>query len=123
MLLKSDDSLYRIDAKWLGPKGNTLPFAARYSAWAMAFAGVFVFLAVFRKAGLPFSPFTAVLCIALSVGVTALVHRRIDAERPVRAVAADFWHEVKTPRPPTAVHVTLTVPSRRRLPALGRGRP
>ena len=43
MRLRPDDEVYRVDAVWLGPRGMTLPWSARYSAygiWLVLFIGI-----------------------------------------------------------------------------------
>ena len=35
MRLRPDDEVYRVDAVWLGPRGLTLPWSARYSAYGI----------------------------------------------------------------------------------------
>lgn len=43
MQIRPDDEVYRVNAVWLGPRGFTLPWAARYSAygiWLVLFLGV-----------------------------------------------------------------------------------
>ena len=46
MLLRPDDEVYRVDAVWLGPRGLTLPWTARYSAY-----GIWLVLFVSDAAG------------------------------------------------------------------------
>ena len=41
MRLPVDDEIYNVDAVWLGPPGKTLPFRARYVAYAV---GAVIFL-------------------------------------------------------------------------------
>lgn len=35
MLVRPDDEVYRVDAVWLGPRGMTLPWSARYTAYGI----------------------------------------------------------------------------------------
>ena len=100
MLLRPDDEVYRVDATWLGPRGFTLPWAARYSAygiWLALFVGVLLV-----EAALPIRVsvppiWELVLTILATFGLTGV----IDHERPLASV----WELAR---------VELTAPRRRR---------
>ena len=101
MRLRPDDEVYRVDAVWLGPKGMTLPWSARYSAygiWLVMFVGILLVEAVLpMKVSMP-PVWELVLSILATYALTGL----IDHDRPLASV----WHlakaEATAPRPPKA---------------------
>ncbi len=86
-----------MDAIWLGPRGLTLPWSARYSAygiWLVLFTGVLVIEAVLpMRVSMP-----PVWEFVLSVLATYAVTGVIDHDRPLGSV----WHllraEASAPR-------------------------
>ena len=119
MRLKPDDDVYRINAVWLGPRGLTLPWVARYSAYAI---WLVFFLAILLVEGL--TPLRVgvppVWEFALSVLGTYAVMGFVDHERPVRSLAELAVTEVTAPRKITEVQrgrvhaSSVRVKSRRR---------
>jgi len=100
MLLRPDDDVYRVDAVWLGPRGMTLPWTARYSAygiWLVLFVGIILVEAVLPMAVSVPPVWEVVMSVLATYGVTGL----IDHDRPVRSV----WQLVR---------VEMTAPRRRR---------
>jgi hypothetical protein len=97
MRLKPDDDVYRINAVWLGPRGLTLPWVARYSAYAIWLVFFLTILLVEGltplKVGIP-----PVWEFALSVLGTYAVMGFVDHERPVRSLAELAVVEVTSPR-------------------------
>jgi hypothetical protein len=111
VILPNDNILIGgVDTRFLGPKGYTLPFAARYSAWTVGFFVMVVGLALERKLGIGFNPYSAVWALMITVTITTLLHKHIDTERPVRALAQVFWREVDAPRTPHRIETTVRVP-------------
>lgn len=102
MRLRPDDEVYRVDAVWLGPRGLTLPWSARYSAygiWVVLFTSVLIVEAVLpMHVSMP-----PVWEFVLSVLATYALTGVIDHDRPLVSV----WHllraELLAPRPPRAV--------------------
>lgn len=98
MLLRPDDDVYRVDAVWLGPRGFTLPFSARYSAygiWLVLFVGVLLV-----EAALPMHvSVPPVWELVLTILATYAVTGVIDHERPVTSVLELLRAEVSAPRP------------------------
>lgn len=97
MRLQPDDDVYRINAVWLGPRGLTLPWVARYTAYAIWLAA-FVTILLFEvltplPVGVP-----PVWEFAISVLATYAVMGFIDHERPLRAVLEVARAEVTGPR-------------------------
>lgn len=102
MLLRPDDEVYRVDAVWLGPRGLTLPWTARYSAygiWLMLFVGVLLVEAILPMSVSVPPVWELVLTILATYAVTGV----IDHDRPVVSV----WHllraELTAPRAPRPV--------------------
>ncbi len=101
MLLRPDDEVYRVDAVWLGPRGLTLPWTARYSAygiWLMLFVSVLLVEAILPM-GVSVPPvWELVLTILATYAVTGV----IDHDRPVVSVWQLLRAELTAPRPPKA---------------------
>ncbi|MCL8026031.1 hypothetical protein [Nocardioides bruguierae] len=90
MLLCPDDDVYRVDAVWLGPRGMTLPWTARYSAysiWLVLFVSILLV-----EAGLPMHvSVPPVWELVFSVLATYALTGVIDHDRPLASV----WHLVR----------------------------
>lgn len=86
-----------MDAVWLGPRGFTLPWTARYSAygiWLVLFVSILVVEAILpMNVSVP-----PVWEIVLAILATYAVGGVIDHERPLRSVADLVRVEVKAPR-------------------------
>lgn len=97
MLLRPDDEVYRVDAIWLGPKGLTLPWSARYSAygiWLILFVTVLLIESALPM-GVTIPPvWEVVLTVLATYALTGL----IDHDRPVRSVWQLFRAELTAPR-------------------------
>jgi hypothetical protein len=95
--LQPDDDVYRINAVWLGPRGLTLPWVARYTAyaiWLTAFVAILLFEIVTPlPVGVP-----PVWEFAISVLATYAVMGLVDHERPLRSVLEVARAEVTGPR-------------------------
>ena len=97
MRLRPDDEVYRVDAVWLGPRGLTLPWSARYSAygiWLVLFVSVLLVEAVLPMSVSVPPVWELVLTILATYALTGV----IDHDRPLVSV----WHllraEVSAPR-------------------------
>jgi hypothetical protein len=101
MRIRPDDDVYRVNAVWLGPKGLTFPWTARYLAygsWLLIFC---VILAI--EAITPLSVGVPPLWeITISVLVTYGLMGMVDHDRPVKSVAEMLYAEVSAPRPDTS---------------------
>jgi hypothetical protein len=99
MQLRPDDDVYRVDAVWLGPRGMTLPWSARYSAygiWLVLFVGVLLVEAVLpMQVSVP-PVWELVLTILATYALTGV----IDHDRPLLSVWQLVLVEVTTPRAP-----------------------
>src|SRR4051794_18095377 len=97
MRLRPDDEVYRVDAVWLGPKGMTLPWSARYSAygiWLVLFVGILL------TEGLLPMPVSMppVWELMLSILATYAVTGLVDHDRPLVNVWQLMRAEVRAPR-------------------------
>lgn len=112
MRLPVDDEIYNVNAVWLGPPNKTLPFRARYVAYAVG-ALVFVLLQVIeRRLGIGLGFFSLAYTLLVTVGMTRLILNVVDADRPLGSVIAGFAHEVGAPRERTRPTVGLMHPAR-----------
>lgn len=99
MLIRPDDEVYRVDAVWLGPRGLTLPWAARYSAygiWVVLFVSILVVEAILpMRVSLP-----PVWELVLSILATYALTGVIDHERPLSSALQTLRAELTAPRAP-----------------------
>ena len=118
MRLPVDDEIYNVNAVWLGPPGRTLPFRARYVAYAVG-AVVFVLLQILeRRLGIGLGFFSLAYSLLATVGLTRLILSVVDPDRPLGAVLGAFVHEVSAPREDTRETAHTIRPARvRAVPA------
>jgi len=110
--LPVDDEIYNVNSVWLGPPDRTLPFRARYVAYAVG-AVVFVLLQmVERRLGIGLGFFSLAYSVLATVGLTRLILSVVNPDRPLAAVLAAFAHEVSAPREDTTVAVHTVRPAR-----------
>jgi hypothetical protein len=99
VLLRPDDEVYRVDAVWLGPRGMTLPWSARYSAygiWLVLFVGILLVEAVLpMRVSVP-----PVWELVLSILATYALTGVIDHDRPLVSVWQLLVSELTAPRSP-----------------------
>jgi hypothetical protein len=97
MRVAPDDEVYRVNTVWLGPRGLTFPWTARYLAyavWLVTFLMVIGFEAVTPlSVGIP--PTWEVVITTL---FTYAVMGFVDHERPVAAVWQTFLADLSAPR-------------------------
>ena len=97
MLLRPDDDVYRVDAVWLGPRGVTLPWSARYTAygiWLVLFVAILLVEAALpMRVNVP-PVWETVLSILTTYAVTGV----IDHERPLISVVQLVKVELGAPR-------------------------
>jgi hypothetical protein len=91
------DVLFRVHARYLGPKGYTLPFSLPYRGIVPA-AAVFI-LALIVQGALGVGAWRFVIAGALAVGAGKLTDLYSSAERPVSSLPAILSHETGAPRP------------------------
>jgi hypothetical protein len=95
--LRPDDEVYRVDAVWLGPRGLTLPWSARYSAygiWLVLFVAVLLIEAVLPMSVSVPPVWELVLTILATYALTGV----IDHDRPLVSVWQLLRAEVAAPR-------------------------
>lgn len=98
-MLETDDDIYRVDDRYLGPPGRTLPWQARYRAYALGI-GVFVTVLVLARSVLhiPMSFKLLIILLALTVVVTVRVMRKVTPERPMRSILRAAANDLRSPR-------------------------
>lgn len=112
MRLPVDDEIYNVNAVWLGPPNKTLPFRARYVAYAVG-ALVFVVLQIVeRRLGIGLGFFSLAYSLLATVGLTRLILSVVDADRPLSSVLVGFAHEVGAPRERTKPTLGVIHPAR-----------
>lgn len=109
MLLRPDDDVYRVDAVWLGPRGLTLPWSARYTAYGIWLILFVTILLVEAALPMPVSV-PPVWETVLSVLATYALTGVVDHERPLSSLLQLIRSELAAPR-------RATEPSSRRLSA------
>src|SRR5689334_2332683 len=103
MLLSPDDDVYRVDAVWLGPRGMTLPWSARYSAygiWLAIFVSILLLEAVLPMQVTVPPVWETVISVLATYAITGV----IDHDRPLVSVFQLLHSEVSAPRPPRGDH-------------------
>jgi hypothetical protein len=97
MRVAPDDEVYRVNTVWLGPRGLTFPWTARYLAYAV---WLMIFLLILTvEAVTPLSigvPPVWEICIATLL--TYAVMGFVDHERPLRSVWQTFMADLSAPR-------------------------
>jgi hypothetical protein len=112
MRLPVDDEIYNVNAVWLGPPRNTLPWRARYVAYSVGLV-VFALLQVLeRRLGIGLGFFSLAYSLLATVGLTQLILRVVDHDRRLGSVLAAFAHEVGAPRESTRPTVHTYRPAR-----------
>lgn len=109
MRVAPDDDVYRVNAVWLGPRGLTFPWTARYLAYATWLVTFLVILLV--EAVTPLSiGVPPVWEICITTLFTYAVMSFVDHERPVRAVWRTFLADLSAPRKSPKPKAARTVP-------------
>ena len=112
MRLPVDDEIYNVNSVWLGPPDRTLPFRARYVAYAVG-AIVFVLRQMLeRRLGIGLGFFSLAYSLLATVGLTRLILSVVNPDRPLGAVLAAFAHEVSAPREDTRMSAHTVRPAR-----------
>lgn len=100
MILRTDDDLYDVDQRWLGPPGRELPWHARYPAYGW---GVVIYLTLMllerNLLGIPLGFWMLVYSLVLTAFLTTRVMRRVTVERRVGQVITGWGQELRSPRP------------------------
>ena len=112
MRLPVDDEIYNVNAVWLGPPNKTLPFRARYVAYAVGTLVFFLLQVLERRLGIGLGFFSLAYSLLATVGLTRLILSVVDADRPLGSVLTGFAHEVGAPRERTKPTVGVIRPAR-----------
>lgn len=98
MRITTDDSLRRIDSRWLGPPGFTFPWSAtRYVAYGVGTPIVAISVLIStRLFGEGFWQIVYAVCIG--VWITTRVMSHVDDERPALGFPGVLWAEITAPR-------------------------
>jgi hypothetical protein len=109
MRVAPDDEVYRVNTVWLGPRGLTFPWTARYLAYATWLAAFLVVL--FVEAITPLQVHIPPIWeISLATLFTYGLMGFIDHERPARAVWQTFLVDLTAPRPTSKVQRNRLAP-------------
>lgn len=97
MRVAPDDEVYRVNTVWLGPRGLTFPWTARYLAYAVWLV-TFMFILLIEAItplhmGLP-----PVWEFSIATLFTYAVMGLVDHERPISSVWQTFVSDVSAPR-------------------------
>ncbi|SFN21648.1 hypothetical protein SAMN05216207_1010104 [Pseudonocardia ammonioxydans] len=98
MLVRTDDEVYRVDAVWLGPPRATFPWRARYVSYGVGLLAMMLIMMVQRQLGIGLDFFSVAWALVGTVAITRILGKKIDYERPLGQVLAQFWAEVTGPR-------------------------
>jgi hypothetical protein len=107
MRVAPDDEVYRVNTVWLGPRGLTFPWTARYLAYAVWLLTFMIILGI--EAATPLHvglPPVWEVCIATLITYAAMGF--IDHERPVGAVWQTFVADLSAPRREVAESVVIS---------------
>ena len=109
MRITPDDDVYRVNAVWLGPKGLTFPWTARYLAYAI---WLLVFLCILLiEAVTPLVMQTPPTWeLSISILVTYAVMGFVDHERPIGSLVQTLNADLNAPRADTKVLRVKTLP-------------
>jgi hypothetical protein len=102
-----DDEVYRVNTVWLGPRGLTFPWTARYLAYAVWLLTFMIILGI--EAATPLHvglPPVWEVCIATLITYAAMGF--IDHERPVGAVWQTFVADLSAPRREVAESMVIS---------------
>ncbi|MFI5782657.1 hypothetical protein [Nocardia sp. NPDC051570] len=101
MSYQSDDMVWRVDNRYLGPPGKTLPFPIRTNAlWVGLGIGVALFITLREVFHISFSLNLVVIVVFGTAIATVRFMRHVDPERPVRAVLRSALNDLRSPRQP-----------------------
>jgi hypothetical protein len=97
MRVAPDDEVYRVNTVWLGPRGLTFPWTARYVAYAVWLAA-FLLILLFEAVTPIDVGFPPVWEICIATLFTYAFMGLVDHERPMSAVWQTFVADLSAPR-------------------------
>lgn len=109
MRSRSDDELYALQNRWLGPPGRTMLWQARYAAYIVWVGYFLVFLIIRQQLGDLLSGFLGYLIVAMAALLaTHATMRVVTPERPAGQVLRMFLAELSAPRAAQGVRTVAT---------------
>lgn len=99
-MIETDDEIYRVDDRYLGPPGQTLPVQLRYIDWIVGVGVLIVLLVILRGfLQLQTSSTFFILLLAATIFLTRKLMKLITPERGVVAIFKESWNDLTAPRP------------------------
>lgn len=109
MRSRSDDELYALQNRWLGPPGRTLLWQARYAAYVVWVGYFLFFLIVRQQLGDALSGFLGYAIVAVAALLaTHGTMRVVTPDRPAGQVLRMFFAELGAPRSAPAARTVAT---------------
>lgn len=100
MRLPTDDDAARVDQIFLGPRGWSLPWQARYIAYGIG-GGIFMLLRIIeQRAGISFGIWSIAWTLLITVMATREIGKKIGYDTPARSIGQILWREISAARPP-----------------------
>lgn len=99
-MIETDDEIYRVDDRYLGPPGRTLPVHLRYIDYVVGVLVAIVLLVILRGLlKIETSSTFFILLLAATIFFTRRIMRLITPERGIGAIAREAWNDLTAPRP------------------------
>lgn len=106
MRLPDDDELYEVDQTYLGPPGRYVAPMRHKAIFAWLGIAPFAFV-IARQVGMEFSLLSVGLLLIGTVWAAMVLADHATPERPIAAIAASFWNDLRAPRLDRRVRVAL----------------
>ena len=97
MRLPDDDELYEVDQTYLGPPGRYIAPMRHKAIFAWLGIAPLAFV-VARQLGMQFSLLSVGLLLIGTVWAAMVMADHATPERPISAIAASFWNDLRAPR-------------------------
>lgn len=94
----TDDDAHWVDSVYLGPKGHTLGWTARYVAYAIGFVIWAVLVKSEALLGFPRSYVLVIVNVFAVVIITTAIGKMVDHDRPLLQQLRIAGHEITAPR-------------------------
>ena len=98
MRLPDDDELYEVDQTYLGPPGRYIAPMRHKAIFAWLGIAPLAFV-IARRVGMGFSLLSVGLLLIATVWAAMVLADHATPERPIGAIAASFWNDLRAPRP------------------------
>jgi len=98
MRLPDDDELYEVDQTYLGPPGRYIAPMRHKAIFAWLGIAPLAFV-IARQAGMEFGLLSVGLLLIATVWAAMVLADHATPERPIGAIAASFWNDLRAPRP------------------------